>query len=160
MGKKTEFRQIVEYINNHVQNINNSKIFTGFMIVSLNIVSKFVNIKLSKTMEAYLKVSFSKYFLIFIIAWMGTRDIYIAIIVSFLGVFMIDYLFNEESCMCILPEQFKEHHLTVFENFENNSKLDEKNSKSMEDTIPDIITEKDISNAKLILEKAKKQRTI
>ncbi len=114
------------------------------MIVSLNILSKFVNIKLSKTMEAYLKVSFSKYLLIFIIAWMGTRDIYIAFTVMVVGVFIIDYILNEDSSLCILPEQFKEHHLSVFENFET-------------EILPDKITETDVKRAQNILEKAKEQ---
>ena len=147
MGKRSEVGQMIDYLHDHIQVLNNSKVFTGFMIVSLNILSKFVNIKLSKTMEAYLKVSFSKYLLIFIIAWMGTRDIYIAFTVMVVGIFIIDYLLDEDSSLCILPQQFKEHHLSVFENFET-------------DVLPEKITKIDVKRAKNILEKAKEQDII
>jgi hypothetical protein len=147
MGKKSEVKQILDYLHNHIQNVNNSKVFTGFMIVSLNIISKFVNIKMSKTMEAYLKVSFSKYLLIFIIAWMGTRDIYIAFTVMIFGIFIIDYLLNEESIFCILPAKFKEENLNISENFEVND-------------IPENITDTDITKAQNLLEKAKQQNKL
>jgi hypothetical protein len=147
MGKKSEVKQILDYLHNHIQNVNNSKVFTGFMIVSLNIISKFVNIKMSKTMEAYLKVSFSKYLLIFIIAWMGTRDIYIAFTVMIFGIFIIDYLLNEESKFCILPAKFKEENLNISENFEVND-------------IPENITDTDITKAQNLLEKAKQQNKL
>ena len=60
------------YVHEQIQALNNSKVFAGIMIITLNIVSRFVNIKLSKTMESYLKYTFSKYVLVFTIAWMGT----------------------------------------------------------------------------------------
>ena len=66
---KSSFGQIFSYLHNSIKSINDSKIFAGLMIITLNIVSKFVNIKLSKTMEAYLKFSFSRQILVFAIAW-------------------------------------------------------------------------------------------
>ena len=61
-------------IHNNVQSINKSKLFAGLIIITLNIASKFVTIKLSKTVESYLKNTFSKQILVFAIAWMGTRN--------------------------------------------------------------------------------------
>jgi uncharacterized membrane protein len=90
------------YVNNHVNSLNNSKLFAGLMIITLNIASKFVTVKLSKSMEAYLKYTFSRQILIFAIAWMGTRDIYIAIIISLVFMVCMDFLFNEESRFCCL----------------------------------------------------------
>jgi hypothetical protein len=86
---------------NAVQNINDSKIFAGIMILLLNVSSKFVNIRLSKTVESYLKNSFSRQFLVFIIAWMGTREFWVALIISFVFTFFVEYLLNEESMFCI-----------------------------------------------------------
>jgi hypothetical protein len=96
---------------NAIQNINDSKIFAGIMILLLNISSKFVNIRLSKTVESYLKNSFSRQFLVFIIAWMGTREFWVALIISFVFTFCVDYLLNEESMFCILPESFTDYHV-------------------------------------------------
>ena len=76
------------------------------MIITLNIASRFVTIKLSKSMESYLKYTFSKQILVFAIAWMGTRDIYTAFIIMAIFTLCMDYLFNEDSWFCILPETF------------------------------------------------------
>ena len=131
----------LKYIHEHVQALNSSKIFAGIMIITLNIVSRFVNIKLSKTMESYLKYTFSKYVLVFTIAWMGTRDIYIALFIMSCFVIISDFLFDEESMFCILPEEFKDHHLTILEENEN-----------MEN-----VTDEEITKAKKVIEKAKQQ---
>lgn len=141
--KTHEIKNIFGYLHNQIQALNNSKIFAGLMIITLNVVSKFVNIKLSKTMESYLKYTFSKQILVFAIAWMGTRDIYIALFITFVFVICMEYLFDEDSQFYILPESFRDHHLTLLEN--------EKNG--------DNITEEDIKKAKEILEKANIQNT-
>ena len=61
------------------------------MIITLNIVSKYVNIGLSKSMESYLKYTFSKQILVFAIAWMGTRDIYIALTLTIIFIILFDF---------------------------------------------------------------------
>jgi hypothetical protein len=130
---------ILNYLHNHVMTINNSKLFAGLMIIVLNVASKFVNIKLSKTMEAYLKYTFSRDILVFAIAWMGTRDIYIALIVT--GVFMLcmDYFFNEESSFCCLPANFTDYHVSLIKN-------------------DDAVTPEQIKQAEEVLEKAKQMK--
>jgi len=137
------FNNAVKYLHNNVQNINNSKLFAGLMIITLNIASKFVTIKLSKTMESYLKYTFSRQILIFTIAWMGTRDIYIALMVSTVFVICMDYLFNEDSPFCVLPESFTDYHV---------SKLD--NPPEEEGSLP---SDEEIKKAKEVLERAKNQ---
>jgi hypothetical protein len=75
---ENSMKNLFDFIHNSIMQINNSKIFAGLMIITLNIASRFVTIKLSKSLESYLKFTFSKQILVFAIAWMGTRDIYIA----------------------------------------------------------------------------------
>ena len=128
--------QIFSYLHNHIQTINNSKIFAGLMIVTLNIASKFVNIKLSKSMESYLKFTFSKQILVFVIAWMGTRDIYIAFIITTIFVIFTEYLFHEDSKFSILSEEFTQRHIEL----DNN-----------------LVTEKAVKEAMMVLETAIKQ---
>ena len=70
-------------------------------------------------MEAYLKYTFSRNVLIFAIAFVGSRDIYVAIFVTLVFILFMDYLLNEESTFCILPESFKEYHTELVENMEN-----------------------------------------
>jgi chromate transport protein ChrA len=141
--KKNSITELFEFLHNYIKRINDSKIFAGLMIITLNIVSRFVTIKLSKSMESYLKYTFSKYLLVFTIAWMGTRDIYIAITIMLIYIIIFDYLLDDDSMFCILPEEFKNYHQTLLEN-------DGKQE----------ITEEDIKNAEKILEKAKKDGKI
>lgn len=128
------------YLNDRIHAVNNSKFFAGLMIILLNISSKFVSIKLSKTMESYLKYTFSRYILVFAIAWMGTREIYVAFIITLLFILTMDFLLNENSAFCCLPEHFTEYHVSLLENNE--------------------ITEDDVKRAKEILEKAKRQNKL
>ncbi len=141
-NKNSSVSSVFSYVHEQIQLLNNSKVFAGIMIITLNIASRFVNIKLSKAMESYLKYTFSKYILVFAIAWMGTRDIYVSLFIVACFIIISDYLFDEESVFCILPEEFKDHHLTLLEENEN-----------MEN-----ITDEDITKAKKVLEKAKEQR--
>ena len=134
-----DWKQMMKYIDTNVQSINNSKIFAGLMIITLNIASRFVNLKVSKTMESFLKYTFSKYILIFAIAWMGTRDIYIALIILSLFVVILECFLDEESSLCILTEGFKE---SIKVEAEENE-----------------VSEDDIKKAKETLEKAEKQKS-
>jgi hypothetical protein len=128
-------------LNKQVQTLNSSKLFAGLMIIILNISSKFVNFNLSKSVESYLKYTFSRQILIFAIAWMGTRDIYVAFGISLLFIFFMDYLLNEDSSMCVLPESFTTYHVNLLDNGNN-------------------VTPEEIKRAEEILEKAKKNNVI
>lgn len=129
-------KDLFSYLHSHVTEINNSKLFAGLMIIVLNIASKFVTFKLSKSIESYLKFTFSKQVLVFAMAWMGTRDIYIALFITLGFTICIEYLFNEESSYCCLSEEFTDYHVSL---------LDER------------VSDEDIRRAKEVLEKAEKQ---
>lgn len=103
----------LDFIHGQIMSMNNSKFFAGLVIISLNIASKFVTIKLSKTTETYLKYTFSRQILIFAMAWMATRDIYMALILTAVFVILADFLFNEESRFCCFSDSFKKHYLTL-----------------------------------------------
>jgi hypothetical protein len=130
---------VLNYLHNHVMNINNSKLFAGLMIIVLNIASRFVTIKLSKTMESYLKYTFSRDILVFAISWMGTRDIYIAFGITIAFMIMVDYVLNEQSAFCCLPEKFTDYHVSLIND-------------------DATITPDQIKSAEETLEKAKKQK--
>ena len=114
-AKENSLTKLAMYMHNHIQTINNSKIFAGLMIITLNIVSKFANFKLSKTLESYFKYTFSRQILVFVIAWMGTRDIYIALIITVIFVILTEYLFHEESNYFILSDDFKDYHISLLD---------------------------------------------
>ena len=139
--KNKVLQDILTYLHENIKRVNDSKIFAGLMIITLNIVSRFVTINLSKSMESYLKYTFSKYILVFTIAWMGSRDIYIASTVMLIYIIVVDYLLNDDSVFCVLPEEFKDYHTGLLENDGENQD----------------VSEEDIKKAEKVLEKAKKQ---
>ena len=124
-----------------VESLNSSKYFLGFMMIMLNIGSKYVTIKLSKSQEAYVRNYIIRELLIFSMCWMGTRDIYISIVITASFFVLTQHLFNEESKFCVLPERFKKFHLVL-------------------DTDGDgEISDQEINDAVALLTKAKKQKS-
>jgi hypothetical protein len=133
---------ILSYANDHLQYLNNSKFFAGVIMILLNVGSKFISIQFSKSTEEYLKMSLSKQILVFAMAWMGTRDIYTALVITAVFVVLSDHLFNEESKFCIVPHKYR--------------LLD----KVLDTTGDGFVSEEEIKNAERILEKAKQEKKV
>ena len=129
------------FVNHHIMYLNNSKFFAGIIMILLNIGSKFITIQFSKSTEEYLKMSVCKEILVFAMAWMGTRDIYVALGLTAVFSILSDHLFNEESSLCIVPEKYR-----IL------SKVIDTNSNGE-------VSETELSQAIAILEKAKREKT-
>jgi hypothetical protein len=110
-------------------------------MIILNIGSRYIELKFSKTQESYLRMVLGRQILIFAVAWMGTRDIYLSLIVTLIFTLLSDFALNENSNFCLLPETFK----TISSSLENNN---------------DIINEEDINKTIQTLEKLKTQKRI
>ena len=95
------------FINHHVSYLNQSKYFAGLCMIMLNIGSKFVSIEFSKSAEQYFKLNVTKQILVFTMAWMATRDIYTALVITAVFVVLSEHLFNEESQYCIVPREYR-----------------------------------------------------
>jgi hypothetical protein len=132
------FMSALQFIHTHVLYLNSSKFFAGLVMILLNVGSKFISIQFSKSTEEYLKFSLSKQLLVFSMAWMGTRDIYAALMLTAAFVILSDHLFNEESNFCIVPHSYR-----VLE------KLVDTNNDG-------VVSEAELNSAIAVLEKAKK----
>jgi hypothetical protein len=128
------------YFNHNVMYLNNSKFFAGIAMILLNIGSKFIQIQFSKSTEEYMKMSVSKQLLVFTMAWMGTRDIYTALGLTAVFTILSEYLFNEESHLCIVPHQYRILHKLVDTNDDN------------------IVSDAELAAAISVLEKAKREK--
>ena len=91
-----------------LKSLNDNKFFAGVVMLTMNIGSKYISIELSKTQENYIKYSLGRQILIFAVLWMGTRDIFTALVLTIIFILFADYLFNEHSKYCVIPEQYKE----------------------------------------------------
>ena len=98
---------IFKSIQDNLNLVNNSKIFAGIIMICLNIGSKFITVKLSKSQEDYLKNHVAREFVIFSACWMGTRDILLSFILTVSFFIVTEYLFHEDSNYCIMPEYLK-----------------------------------------------------
>jgi hypothetical protein len=94
-------------LHNVVKSIDNSKLFAGIIMILLNVGSKFITIQFSKSTEEYLKMNISKQILFFSMAWLGTREIYAALLLTAAFVILSEHLFNEESNYCIVPQEYR-----------------------------------------------------
>ena len=92
----------------HLYALNNSKFFAGIIMLTMNIGSKYITLELSKSQEDYVKYTLGRQILVFAILWMGTRDIVVALILTCVFVVFADYLLNDHSKYCIIPEKYKD----------------------------------------------------
>lgn len=143
LQKMNLFNDWKKMASDATHNMNNSKIFAGIMIILMNITSKYVPIKLGKTMERLMKHYISAPLLVFTVSWIGTRDLYIAFIITGLYILFAEILFNEDSSFCVLSEEFRDYHDQI-----------EKEQQEKNETL----TEEDVIKARAVLEKAKKQK--
>ena len=130
----------LHYINSHVMYLNNSKFFAGVIMILLNVGSKFMSIQFSKSTEEYMKFTLSKQILVFAMAWMGTRDIYVALGLTAVFTILSEHLFNEESSLCVVPHDYRILHKLI----------DTNNSGDVSET--------EIASAIAVLEKAKREK--
>ncbi len=98
---------MLKLIHKSLQSLNNSKFFAGIVMIMLNIGSKYITIELSKNQKQYLENSIARQLLIFSTIWMGTRDIYLSIGLTAAFTVLTEYVFNEQSSLCILPDSLK-----------------------------------------------------
>ncbi len=136
------FGSMVSTFNYYVLQLNSSKFFAGVVMILLNIGAKFITIQFSKSTEEYLKNTVSKQLLVFAMAWMGTRDIYAALGLTAVFTILSDYLFNEESTLCIVPQKYRILHTLIDTNDDGN------------------VSESELAQAMLILERAKKEKQL
>jgi hypothetical protein len=130
----------MDVINKAVSSLNSSTFFAGIMMICLNIGSRYIQLNLDESTESYIKYALTKEILVFTIAWMATRNIYSALVLTAVFVVLADFALNEKSKYCILPKNFI------------------KSRKLGEYTNNKIITEKEFNDAMEIVEKYKTQK--
>jgi hypothetical protein len=127
-------------LHNVVKNLDNSKLFAGIIMILLNVGSKFITIQFSKSTEEYLKMNIGKQMLVFAMAWLGTREIYAALLLTAAFVILSEHMFNEESEYCVVP---KEHRIL---------------SKLIDTSEDGVVSEVELNEAIKVLEKSKREK--
>lgn len=131
---------LLSTVNENIESLNSSKYFTGIIIITLNIASRYVNLNLTKSQEKYLKNTLARELLVFSICWMGTRDIYVSIMMTLVFVLLANYAFNEDSALCVMPETFRRLKDTIDSDEDGD------------------VSEEELKEARQTLERSKKQK--
>jgi len=131
---------ITKVMYKYYSKLNTNKLVLGLAMLTLNIGSKYVELNLSKSQEAYIRNSISRELLIFTILFVGTRDIITAILMTAAFTILANTIFNEKSKYCIMSDKFKRLESEIDTNHDN------------------VISDKEIENARKILYKANMQK--
>ena len=83
--------------------LNGNKYVLGLMILLINLGARYIGNEISEFMHKVLNHKFARRFLIFLVLWMGTRDLVVAGVITISFIILVNTLFNENSDYCILP---------------------------------------------------------
>ena len=85
--------------------LSGNKYMLGLMILLINLGARYIGNEVGEFMHKVLNHKFSRRFLIFLVLWMGTRDLVVAGVITIGFILLVNTLFNENSSLCILPVQ-------------------------------------------------------
>lgn len=162
------FDFIVGWLNYAVHRLNNSLFFAGIIMLTLNIGSRYIELKLDPSTENFLKTALTKEVLVFSVSWMGTRDLILSLVLTAVFVILADYGLNANSRYCVMPERYRamSNSIAMSTGVSSNTSSSTVSqaaaavggtSKSGHNP-GNVITDKEISDAMDVLERAKKQR--
>ena len=137
---KMNMKKILGTLDKNIRSLNSSKFFAGIVMIILNIGSRFISVKFSKSTEEYIRYGVTKQILVFAMSWMASRDIYTSLALTAIFTVLSELLFNEESKLCIVPQKYRLLNKIIDEN--NDGEVDEV----------------ELNNAINILEKAKRDQ--
>jgi hypothetical protein len=81
--------------------LNSNPYFIGMMMLMLNFGGRFLPMEMTKGQEAIFQNAWVRRALIFIIIFVGTRNVLVAFWMSLFIILCIGYLFNENSSLCL-----------------------------------------------------------
>ena len=80
---------------------NTNPYFIGITMLLLNFGGRFLSLEMSKKQEEFFQHPWIRRLLIFIVLFVGTRNIAVAFWATIVIILFIGYLFNENSALCI-----------------------------------------------------------
>ena len=83
--------------------LSGNKYMLGLMILLINLGARYIGNEVGDFMHKVLNHKFARRFLIFLVLWMGTRDLVVASVITIGFIGLVNTIFNENSSLCILP---------------------------------------------------------
>lgn len=134
--------KLTTFLQNIRQVINNSPYLAGITMILLNIGTKYVEFGFTKTQEEAIRNGIARELIIFSMLFMATKDILDSILMTAAFIILTDYLFNDKSKFCVIPNHLRRISLEIDRNGDN------------------IISDEEEEKAIEILRKAKQQKKL
>ena len=83
--------------------LSGNKYMLGLMILLINLGARYIGNEVGDFMHKVLNHKFARRFLIFLVLWMGTRELGVAGVITIGFILLVNTVFNENSRFCILP---------------------------------------------------------
>jgi hypothetical protein len=84
-----------------LMSLNSNPYFIGTMMLLLNLGGRFIGMEVSKGQEQFFQNPWVRRLLIFVVLFVGTRNVLVAFWMTLVIVLCIGYLFNENSSLCL-----------------------------------------------------------
>lgn len=137
MAKKNNIiNNVKNYLVYNINSLNNNKLILGLAMIFLNIASKYFVLEISDTEESLIKNLITREIFIFVLIFTNTRDLILSLFLTAAFIILSNTIFNTKSKFCLIPEKYKKINQLLDQN---------KDGK---------VSQKEIDNAKKILEKA------
>jgi hypothetical protein len=72
------------------------------MMLTMNLGARFLSLEVTKGQEAFLSHPWVRRFLIFVVFFIGTRNVWVAFWMALIVILLLGYLLNENSALCLL----------------------------------------------------------
>ena len=87
-----------------INHLNQSKVFAGILMILMNLGSKYISLELSETQEEFLSNTIIRRIVVFVVAFIATRDIIISLVLTGVFILLVSGLFNDNSDLCIIKK--------------------------------------------------------
>jgi hypothetical protein len=81
--------------------------FIGLMMLILNLGGRFISLEVTKGQEKFFQNPWVRRFLIFTVLFVATRNLIVALVMTFVIVLFLGYLLNENSSLCLFGKGVK-----------------------------------------------------
>ena len=112
-----------------INKLNQSKLFAGILMILMNLGSKYIALELSETQEEFLSNIVIRRIVIFVVAFIATRDIIISLVLTGVFILLVSGLFNDNSELCIIRKNNPKTKIVTKDDFIKANKIIKKYEK-------------------------------
>ena len=97
---------MLEYL---LTSLNASKLFSVFIIFIMNIGSKYMAKDVPVAVDLIFENFWARMFVVFCVAFVSTRDIFMSLIITLLFILLFKYILNEKSSTCVIKKRIDDY---------------------------------------------------